>query len=173
MTALILSDSHGKADMVARAVRQAGRVDLLLFLGDGLRDLYGLEESMPVVSVRGNCDLFSFFGDNSVPEERIIRLGEYTVLMMHGHTAGVKASYVSAAERAARLGADILLFGHTHQRFERYLGEGTELLDLTLKKPLYIFNPGSIGQPREGCPSFGLMTLRDNGVLLSHGEPEI
>ena len=44
MEYLVLSDSHGRADLVDRAIElQLRKPDAVLFLGDGLRDLRVLE----------------------------------------------------------------------------------------------------------------------------------
>ncbi|MBE6597703.1 MAG: YfcE family phosphodiesterase [Ruminococcaceae bacterium] len=170
MISLILSDSHGRTDRIEEAVRRAGKVDQILFLGDLTRDIEGMSFDAPVISVRGNCDGFSLFGDSGIPEERRISVGEYTVLMMHGHTASVKHTTLNAIAKAQAADADVLLFGHTHIPICEYLPEGYELYGARLKKPLYIFNPGSIGRPAEGRPSFGIMTVRrGGGILLSHG----
>ena len=165
---LILSDSHRSRANVEEAVRKSRGVDAILFLGDGLGDL-GYEPSfmsIPVFSVRGNCDAF-FSGE--VEEELILHFEEYTVMMMHGHRYGVKSSYSAAAAHAANAGADILLFGHTHIPTEKYLPEGEEVCGAKLKKPLHIFNPGSIGTMAAGYYSFGTMTLDKKGVLFGHG----
>ena len=37
--------------------------------------------------------------------------------MMHGHTRRVKSGPMAAIYAARECGADILLFGHTHQRW--------------------------------------------------------
>ena len=166
---LILSDSHRSRANVEEAVMKSRGVDAILFLGDGLGDL-GYEPSfmsIPVFSVRGNCDAF-FSGE--VEEELILHFEEYTVMMMHGHRFGVKSSFSAAAAYAASKGADILLFGHTHTPMEKYLAAGEELCGVPLKKPLHIFNPGSIGTMSAGHYSFGTMTLDKKGVLFGHGK---
>ena len=166
---LILSDSHRSRANVEEAVMKSRGVDAILFLGDGLGDL-GYEPSfmsIPVFSVRGNCDAF-FSGE--VEEELILHFEEYTVMMMHGHRFGVKSSYSAAAAYAASKGADILLFGHTHTPMEKYLAAGEELCGVPLKKPLHIFNPGSVGTMSAGHCSFGTMTLDKKGVLFGHGK---
>lgn len=170
MTLLVLSDSHGRVERIREAISGHRGVDTVLFLGDGLRDLdaLSLEERASVCAVRGNCDGFSFLGDD-VPVERLLRFGDYTVLMMHGHTHGVKASLEHAAAYAASRGADLLLYGHTHMREERYLPAGTAVGEQVLEKPLYLLNPGSLGAPREGKPSYGLVDLTAKGIVLSHG----
>ena len=63
---------------------------------------------------------------------------------------------------ARRAGADIALFGHTHLVHEEYDPESG----------IYLFNPGSIGEPREGKPSYGILSLAGENVLFSTGNVE-
>jgi putative phosphoesterase len=169
MNFLILSDSHRNRANAMEAVKRSRNIDAILFLGDGLGDL-GYDQSfmsLPVFSVRGNCDMF-FSGD--VEDELILHFEEYTVMMMHGHRFGVKSSFSAAAAHAANKGADILLFGHTHIPMEKYLDAGEEICGAKLKKPLHVFNPGSIGTSSAGHYSFGTMTLDKKGILFGHGK---
>lgn len=167
MTLLVLSDSHGQRDNIEKAIQRAARPEAILFLGDGLRDIDSVFTEFPVFSVRGNCD---FFGASSFdePDERILRFGEYTVMMMHGHTHSVKSGPERAIAYAASKGADILLYGHTHTRHEQYIQKGTTVLGATLKKPIWVLNPGSIGSSYDGY-SFGTVTIRQKSVLLGFG----
>lgn len=173
MRLLVLSDSHGRADRVREAVNRAHGADMILFLGDGLRDLSLLDpdDEARLCAVRGNCDSFSFFSDD-LPEERVLCLGEYHILMMHGHTRDVKYGYERAVAYAASRGVELLLFGHTHEALERYLPEGTNIGGVTLEKPMHVFNPGSIGAPRGNAPTYGLVDLRPQGIVCSHGTIE-
>ena len=168
MTLLVLSDSHGRSDNVSRAIEAAGKVDAILFLGDGLRDVESLSADAPICAVRGNCDFFGYAAFDE-PDERIISFGEYNVMMMHGHTRSVKDSPEYAIAYAAGRGADILLFGHTHQRLERYIEKGSTVMGVTLEKPMWVLNPGSIGSSASGY-SFGIVTIRGKDVLLSFGK---
>ncbi|MBQ8141194.1 MAG: YfcE family phosphodiesterase [Clostridia bacterium] len=171
MTLLILSDSHGRADNILRAYERNRQAAEILFLGDGLNDVQrvGFDGKVPIC-VRGNCDAGGVFSFSDVPAERILSFGEYNILMLHGHNYGVKSSLERAIARAAEKGADLLLYGHTHIRRDVYLPEGTEIGDVRLVKPLRVFNPGSIGSPRNGGYSFGLITIRSKDILTSHGE---
>lgn len=170
VTLLVLSDSHSRADRVREVIRNHRSADTVLFLGDGLRDLDLLnpEDALRVCAVRGNCDGFSVFSDD-LPTERLLRFGNWTVLMMHGHTHDVKSGFDRAVVYAAERGADVLVFGHTHEPIEQYLPEGTTIRGVTLTKPLHILNPGSIGKPMGDRPSFGLIDLTEKGIVLSHG----
>lgn len=169
MRLLVLSDSHGRVDRVREAVSRARGADMILFLGDGLRDLSlpDADDEARLCAVRGNCDT-SLFADD-LPEERFLALGEYHILMMHGHTHDVKYGYARAVAYAASRGADLLIFGHTHEAMATYLPAGERIGGVTLAKPMHVFNPGSLGSPRGGSPSFGWIDLCSQGIVCSHG----
>ena len=60
MKLLILSDSHGEQEFMQLAVRRE-RPDAVIHLGDHCADADRLAEEfcgLPVLSVRGNCDLW-------------------------------------------------------------------------------------------------------------------
>ena len=77
MEYLVISDSHGRADLVDLAVeRQVRPPDAVLFLGDGLHDLRVLEyQDLSVRCVRGNCDFSCTFEGRSVPEHALLEIG--------------------------------------------------------------------------------------------------
>ena len=79
------------------------------------------------------------------------------VLILHGHGHGVKWGLGALEKYARGKGVDAVLFGHTHERLEKYI-DG-----------LYLFNPGSTSQPRDGVASFGVMTVQKGQLLFSHG----
>ena len=166
MRFVVVSDIHGKYDRLSRLLDMHKNADALIFLGDGLSDLvradaYG--RGMSVIAVKGNCDGFSFFG-NDAPTELCQTLDGYKFLMMHGHTRAVKSGTDAAVCAAVAADADVLLFGHTHVQTEKYLPEGSEFSGGVLKKPLRIFNPGSLG-----AGQFGLIEIRGQSILMSHG----
>ena len=90
-------------------------------------------------------------------------------MMTHGHLYGVKSGASDLIRSAADRGADLLLYGHTHVAEERYLPEGAIIDGYRLPKPLWIMNPGSLGAPRNGAPSYGLIQIQRGQLLLSHG----
>lgn len=165
MDFLIFSDSHGRSDRMREVLeRQIQQPDAIFFAGDGLRDLDDIESlQIPIYSVSGNCDWFAATGTQT---ELVISLAGHTLLLTHGHAFGVKGGIGSLAAHAARVGADIVLFGHTHQACCQTLPIGSEVGGVRLLQPLYLFNPGSIGS--DG--SFGTLTIRGNSILLAHGE---
>lgn len=170
---LVFSDSHGAIDRVMRISAMHRNVDAVLFLGDGIRDLEYIEKipARAVCAVRGNCDFSLSFNQNGeYPEEALLVLGDHHILMVHGHKKNVKRGADEAIRYAAEKGADMLLYGHTHVREERYIPAGEEILGLVLKKPMYVFNPGSLGASYGGKGSFGYIEIRNGKIIMSHGE---
>ena len=172
MKLVVFSDVHGRSDRVLELLKLHRNADAFLFLGDGIRDLPNEIHTLTpcFAGVRGNCD-FSWekSSDFSLSEELLLNFGSYTVMMTHGHLYGVKSGMDSAIRCAAERRADVLLYGHTHVAEERYLPQNTEIGGITLSKPLWIMNPGSLGAPRNNKPSYGLLQIRNEQILLSHG----
>ena len=172
VTIPIISDSHGygrRAEIILEKLGHIGEnPDELIFLGDGTRELLErIPENLRVYAVKGNCDGYLDIYDddgNCVPDERVEMIGGKRVLMMHGHEYSVKGGTAWAVARAVKVNADLLLFGHTHIPVYTTLPEGSVVEGATLERPLHIFNPGALA---EG--SFGLLTIRDGKILLSHG----
>ena len=173
MTFLVISDIHGRRDLAEEALRRHRNADGVLFLGDGIRDLSPTacrEGGRLFAGVRGNCDWFcASQSEYFYSEELLLNLGEYTVMMMHGHTRNVKSGIDCAVRAAAERGADVLLYGHTHEAEERYLPEGYDADGLLLRRPMWVMNPGSLGAPKDGTHSYGLLQIRERQILLSHG----
>ena len=167
MEILVFSDSHGRRAKIEEAVaRQIKKPDAIIFLGDGLRDISDAEiGDIPVYAVRGNCDTMSMFSMDA-PDEQCLILGGKRILFTHGHRYGVKSTLTPLINEAARRRADIVLYGHTHEGYERELSAENEY-GIKLEGPLYIMNPGSIG----AYPYyFGVITIDKSGrILLSHG----
>lgn len=166
MEFLIFSDSHGSASHMSAALeRQIKAPDAILFLGDGARDLDRLFVcDTPIWAVRGNCDWAS--SDYADKAERLLYFEGHTILLCHGHEWGVKGGMGALIAHAADIGADIVLFGHTHTPTLTTLAAGERVGNTDLSRPMHLFNPGSIGY--DG--SFGTLTLKGDTVLLSHGK---
>ena len=159
MELLVFSDSHGRSDAMYNVLlRQVKKPDGVIFLGDGLRDAEMLENEIPWYMVKGNCDWFG--GER--PDEIVMALGGHRVLMTHGHNYGVKNGLGKLLMHALNVGADVVMFGHTHQPYLHTITETAQ--GKTLENPIYLFNPGSIGSG-----SFGTLTLRPDLVFFSHG----
>ena len=166
LTLLVASDSHGRADRLALAVKRADPA-MLLFLGDGLRDLHALPPQLPLRAVYGNCD---WTARADAPALRMEEIGGYRIYMTHGHLPGVKSTLSVAIANAVAAGADVLLYGHTHVPFEKTYPRGTQIGDTCIKKPLLVLCPGSIGAPPDGVPRFATLTLLPSAPLAGFGQ---
>lgn len=144
----ILSDSHGDLVLAKEAVQKMGQVDLLIHAGDYYRDALCLGElfGLGYKAVAGNCDR-NYPG----PEEEIFELGSYKIYLTHGHLFGVKMGLMRLYYRAVEIGADIVIFGHTHVAFNEKIDE------------IFFLNPGSISRHRDGKGSFAVLDFGDFG----------
>ena len=101
---LILSDSHGGSDAIARILKvERENIDALIFLGDGLRDLELALTKYPrlrTYAVAGNCD----FGALE-PYDGLAAFDQVIVFYTHGHMYGVKYDLDTLADAAAARGA--------------------------------------------------------------------
>lgn len=164
MDFLIFSDSHGKRNKIDAVLdRQVRPPDAIFFLGDGIGDLSDRERGIPVFRVRGNCDWR--FGQEDVPEEEALCMEGRKIFLCHGHRFGAKSGSTGLLRAALERDADIVLFGHTHSPFLETVPAGTPIGSAVLQKPVFLFNPGSIGYGG----SFGTLCLTSQTILFAHG----
>ncbi|MEK6712153.1 MAG: metallophosphoesterase family protein, partial [Nitrospinota bacterium] len=144
---VILADTHGRLPpQVLRACRGADRI---IHAGDVGSDslLPGLEALAPVTAVAGNVD-----PPDRAPLRARAEVGGWRILVQHIVWEGGGPS-AEVREILAREGADLVVFGHTHQPLcvER---EGTVFL-----------NPGSCGAKRFSLPlSYAEAVLDSRGL---------
>lgn len=163
MKALCFSDSHGYSYYMSRAIKLHPDAEIVFFLGDGLQDVAeyaALDRERQWLLVRGNCDYRATFLGSEVKKTESITLMGKKIVYTHGDLYGAKYGSDGLIMLAERTEADIVLFGHTHSPFEKYISR---------ERGIYLFNPGSIGCSYPETPSYGVMTLTENGVLFSHG----
>ena len=149
---LVFSDSHGNTSFMEQAV-EAERPDQILHLGDVVRDARALAERfphIPLTYVYGNCDGLSA-GEQA---ERVLELEGKRILMLHGHTRGVKAGIGGAVWAAREAEADVVLFGHTHEPLCDRAG------------PLWVVNPGSVRGYY--LTTYAVITMEADGTLECH-----
>lgn len=161
MKILVFSDSHGN-NAVMRQVLDIHHhtADYALHAGDGAPSFLLMAHEYPDVTfraVRGNCDVFSSaVSPDDLPTDLTLNVDGKRLLLLHGHTMGVKSTYLSLIPHARRNSIDIVIFGHTHERLEKYYPEENGLLAVRL------FNPGAA---REGC--YGIIEVRGDNILMN------
>lgn len=134
-------------------ITEREKPDEIIHLGDHLRDAQTLAfafPDIPMTRVPGNCDAWTGVPDRLALEREGVR-----ILLAHGHQWGVKSGPDQALAAARAYGADILLYGHTHEAVCRR--EGSVLL----------LNPGTVGG-RWTRATYGVIEI-ENGS----GKPRI
>jgi hypothetical protein len=131
---LIVSDTHRKNDNYLKDVESAGKLDLVIHLGDVEGSEYVIEEAVdcPVEIVAGNNDFFS-----DLPSEKTLQIGKYRVMITHGHRYYIGMGNEMLKKEAIAAGADIVMYGHTHK----------PVIDIS--KNIIAINPGSLSYPRQ------------------------
>ena len=154
MRIIVMSDSHGDFRSAESVILRNLDADLFIHLGDGERDinrfmLMHMELADKIKRVCGNCDTNSM-----LPDTLVIPVQEHKIFAAHGHTCAVKFGLDVIKRQAAGSGCDIILYGHTHVRYNSY------------EDGFYIMCPGSTSCPHDGLPpSFGTIDISPAGIL--------
>lgn len=145
---LVISDSHGKVNRVIEAIgKNKHRIDRVCFLGDGIDDIKFSCETYPDIEfdyVLGNND----YHVDGVDEKEILCSGK-KILLTHGHLYEGILGVQKLVNRCKRDNIDAVFMGHTHRKREVYI-EG-----------ILFLNPGSIGRPFDGEPSYSIVNIGD------------
>lgn len=106
MRILVISDSHGRNDDIKGVLDQVGDIDMMIHCGDVERgDSYIREiAGCPVVMVAGNNDYYL-----DLPSEEEVQIGDYKVLVTHGHGYYVNSGVEYLREHALEYGYDIVM----------------------------------------------------------------
>ena len=134
MKILVFSDSHASRRFMRQCV-DAVQPDAFIHLGDMVQDGEVIAEEYPHLryyQVAGNCDRGRVLP--GFPEILVETLDNTKVYMTHGHLQGVKLFLDKLILDGQRCGAQVILYGHTHEPDCRRLPEGQ-----------WIMNPGSTG----------------------------
>lgn len=147
MKILITSDTHGSYTGISDYLLSHDDIDLIIHAGDGEEDIKSIyyESKVKYYFVKGNNDFFS-----NAKEELFLNINNFKIFISHGHQYSVSLSYESLVRKAKEIGADIIIFGHTHKYVDQNI-DGMRLL-----------NPGSFTYPRDNNPGFLIMELNDD-----------
>ena len=150
MRVLIVSDTHRNNDNYFEVIEKMKDIDLVIHCGDAEGSEYAISEAAGCESliVMGNNDFFS-----DLPREIETQIGDYRVLITHGHTYCVSMGSERIKEEAILRGFDIVIYGHTHK----------PLVDID--EDVIALNPGSLSYPRQDGrkPSYMIMDIYRNG----------
>ena len=148
MRILVISDSHGNFPRAIKASDLAETFDALFHLGDAGEDAELLSHALdvPVVHVAGNCDIGS-----ASPRELLLECEGKKLLLVHGDAYGVKSGLERLEKRARELGADAMLFGHTHRA------------TITTLSGILVVNPGTLMRNAPHA-SFAVLEITPAGI---------
>ena len=144
MKVAIVSDTHGYIDSFIDRLSTMDRPDLILHLGDNTVDGEKISQKIGIktIIVKGNCD-----SGKRYSESNLVEVEGKKLFLTHGHMYNVKDSLNQIYYKGLELGADIILFGHTH-------------IPINIKEDnIIIMNPGSPTIPKsiDKIPSFGII----------------
>lgn len=151
MRILAISDSHRNTDALETVLRSQPQAEHVFFLGDCTGDIEPLIPLFPDKRfhiVSGNCDLFSTF-----PSSGIETVAGVKIFYTHGHTLGVKHGIDHLMKTARNNGCRLALYGHTHVPQTVY------------EDGLYVVNPGSCSESRNGRESYAAIDLTEDGIM--------
>ena len=135
MKAIVMSDSHGRAELMMKALSAEKDRKIVFFLGDGLSDIDYVTPKFPdreFICVSGNCDWgnYSFSADDTAYKH----IEGTTIVCAHGHRFSVKTTLLPLLEHANGVMANAVLYGHTHKRDFHY----------DASYGLFVLNPGAL-----------------------------
>lgn len=132
MKIVVLSDSHYEELCVQNIKKHLTDVGMVLHCGDGAPDMKILQKDFKgeIYAVKGNCDISIEY-----PTHRIIEVMGLKIFMTHGHMYNVKNEYNTIFYKGKEVGADIVLFGHSHRAF------------ISRNEGIILMNPGSVTFP--------------------------
>jgi len=147
MKILIVSDTHGNINDVINKIKTMDKPDMLFHLGDYVEDGIKLKErlNIPTIIVRGNGDQNS----TDFNDDEIIELEGKKIFLTHGHKYRVRFGIKKLYNKAKEIGADYMLFGHTHIPIIERIDD------------IIIMNPGSPTLPRgyNKMGTFGMIEI--------------
>jgi putative phosphoesterase len=169
MNLLILSDTHGRSDRIVELLdRPAVRPDAILFAGDGVRDFQYLSLPCPLYAVKGNNDILLSPINGDLPKnDLILDMEGCRILLTHGHLHGVKEQTTRLLMQAIQRKADVVIFGHTHNKYQEYIPAGERVGSVVTDHPIWLFNPGSLG---DWQATFGTLEIRNGKWLTGFGQ---
>lgn len=127
MKLLITSDVHGSKERLEEVIKKHKDISYHINAGDMCLDPL-VYQRYHIITVKGNNDFFS-----KEPYERLLDLEGLKILVTHGHKEHVKFGLDRLLLKAQLNEVDMVIFGHTH---ERYLNQDSQIT---------ILNPGALG----------------------------
>ena len=154
MKILIISDSHGRTDNIELIKHKIGKIDMIIHCGDGASDYDFISDYFKcrLNGVAGNCDMFT-----REPQVLNLNIEGKIVHVEHGNRLPVFDEN-NIIRYARDNGYSVILYGHTHVQ------------KIVYEDGIWVVNPGSISRPRDGMPSYCIMSTDGKGGFNFVGE---
>lgn len=155
MKLVVFSDAHGCRIIIERIISFNPDADFLISLGDSELPINYLMD-LDIIAIKGN-----YPRDGGFVFESVLKVGNKSVFLTHGHKFGVHRSLMTLLNHALKIECDIVLYGHTH------IAKVDKVNDLLL------INPGSIKSPRnKEVPSYLILNITDEKTEYTFKEAE-
>ncbi len=147
MRILVFSDTHCSIEPCIKTINNIIGVDMIIHAGDHDSDARALEKlfpRIPIKYVKGNCDM------SNSPSELLIEIDGKKIFLTHGHLYKVKYeyNYETIKKKGLSVGADIVVFGHTHIPYCENFGN------------ILLLNPGSTKTSKK----FGVIEIENDKI---------
>ncbi len=147
MRIAVISDTHGNNKEIIEMLLEIEKPDILFHLGDYVTDGVAISKALGFenIIVKGNGDYFH----TEYNEDEFVEIRGKKFLLTHGHKYNVQNGLTTLYYKGLELGADIVLFGHTHIPIIEKIED------------MVIMNPGSPTLPRNSgrMKSFGIINI--------------
>ena len=121
-------------------------------MSDSHHDLSAIDDA---ICLADDVDCWLHAGDSIEPKEILVEIAGKKIFLTHGHKYNVKWTTKYLYEQASKLGADIIVYGHSHVGNEEHVNDKI------------IINPGSVSEPRDGLdPSFMIIDINNEKINL-------
>jgi putative phosphoesterase len=145
MEIVVVSDTHGRNDVLQQIRLQHPKAYAYIHCGDSEADIHQLDGFASVIGNNDTC--------RDYPYELVLDLNGMRTLVMHGHQFSRSKMSESLINRAKAKECQLVLFGHTH-------AYSYEVID-----GISIINPGSLFHNRDGSlPSYALIQIEHNKI---------
>lgn len=149
MKIIVISDTHGNNKDIFKKISEIEKPDFIFHLGDYVEDGIKISKAFGIetIIVRGNGDM----GLTKYNEDELIEIKGKKIFLTHGHKYNVSNSLTNLYYKALELGADLVLFGHTH-------------IPINIKENnIIVMNPGSPTLPRGNnrTKTFGVVEIKN------------
>ena len=151
MRIIVMSDTHRDFFAIQELVQKHQDAEIFIHLGDGASEFSQIVTLYPnhkFLNVRGNCDF-----EVEATLAGCFSCGIAKIFYTHGHMYSVKYDLDGLLDAAKEVGANVVLFGHTHVPL------------CTYRDGIHLMNPGSLGMHRGNTPSYGVIDITEKEIV--------